>query len=198
MTWLLPAAVISVDTIWKIQTAFGSPPPSRVRFPVIPSEGWALVVFQTPAGRVWPPISAIRTAPPAAPAAALYAVVKAPWAVMATESPAWNAPVIDAGGPNPVIAVPGDTPTSPLTVVAVPLTLVTVEPPRIPKLQAAPNVMGGGGTPHVTEVVNIHTLLAASAIPNVSCAPVVIVAVKVVLGGRGPDGVNVATMVATT
>jgi hypothetical protein len=45
MTWLLPAAVISVDTIWKIQTAFGLPPASRVRFPVIPSEGWALVVL---------------------------------------------------------------------------------------------------------------------------------------------------------
>src|ERR1700694_1905105 len=167
MTWLFPAAVISVDTIWKIQTAFGLPPPSRVRFPVIPSEGWALVVFQTPAGRVCPPISAVRTAPPAAPAAALYAVVKSTWAVAATESFEWNMPVIDAGGPNPVIAVPGDTPTSPLTLVAVPATLVTVEPARIPKLQAAPNGMDPGGR-HVAEVVNVHTKLASSAMPNVS------------------------------
>src|SRR5580704_5647480 len=45
MTWLLFAAVVSVETIWKIQTAVESPPPSRVRFPVIPSEGCALVVL---------------------------------------------------------------------------------------------------------------------------------------------------------
>ena len=104
-------------------------------------------------------------------------------------------PVIDAGGPNPVIAVPGDTPTSPVTVVAVPATLVTVEPARIPKLQAAPNVMGPGAG-HAAEVVNVHTKLATSAIPNVSCAPVVIVAVKVVLGARVPEGVKVAILVA--
>ena len=39
MTLLLPAAVVSVDTTWKIQTALGSPLPSRVRFPVIPRDG---------------------------------------------------------------------------------------------------------------------------------------------------------------
>src|SRR5438128_2191975 len=44
ITWLFPAAVVNVDTIWKIQVAFGSPLPSRVRLPVIPSEGCALVV----------------------------------------------------------------------------------------------------------------------------------------------------------
>jgi hypothetical protein len=43
MTSLLPAAVVRVDTIWKIQTPFALP--LRVRFPVIPSEGWALVVL---------------------------------------------------------------------------------------------------------------------------------------------------------
>jgi len=43
MTWLLFAAVVSVDTIWKIQTPFALP--LRVRLPVIPSEGWALVVL---------------------------------------------------------------------------------------------------------------------------------------------------------
>jgi hypothetical protein len=43
MTWLLPAAVVRVDTIWKIQTPLAGP--LRVRFPVIPSEGWALVVL---------------------------------------------------------------------------------------------------------------------------------------------------------
>jgi hypothetical protein len=58
--------------------------------------------------------------------------------------------------------------------------------------------MGPGGIPHVVGVVNVHTLLAASALPNVSCAPVVIVAVKRVLGARGPEGVKVAIMVAAT
>jgi hypothetical protein len=43
MTWLLFEAVVSVETIWKIQTPLEGP--LRVRFPVIPSEGWALVVL---------------------------------------------------------------------------------------------------------------------------------------------------------
>jgi hypothetical protein len=33
---LLPVAVVSVEPIWKMKTAPGSPWPSRVRFPVIP------------------------------------------------------------------------------------------------------------------------------------------------------------------
>ena len=45
MMWLLPAAVVKVDCIWKIHTAFGLPPPSSVRLPVIPSEGCAVVVL---------------------------------------------------------------------------------------------------------------------------------------------------------
>jgi hypothetical protein len=52
----------------------------------------------------------------------------------------------------------------------------------------------GGG--HAAEVVNVHTKLVASATPNVSCAPVVIVAVKVVLGARLAAGVKVAIWVA--
>jgi hypothetical protein len=43
MTWLLPAAVVSVLWTWKIQTPLAGP--LRARFPVIPSEGWALVVL---------------------------------------------------------------------------------------------------------------------------------------------------------
>jgi hypothetical protein len=35
---LLPDAVISVDPLWKIQTASGSPPASSVRIPVIEKE----------------------------------------------------------------------------------------------------------------------------------------------------------------
>jgi hypothetical protein len=51
----------------------------------------------------------------------------------------------------------------------------------------------GGG--HDAEV-NVHTKLAASAMPDVSWAPVVMVAVKVVLGARAPEGVKVAILVA--
>jgi len=106
-------------------------------------------------------------------------------------------PVMDAGGPNPVIALPGHTPTSPLTVVAVPTTLVTVEPPRIPKLQAVPNPgTGGGGGGHTPDVVKVQTKLAARVLPNVSAAAVVMVAVKVVLAGRLAVGVKLATLVA--
>jgi hypothetical protein len=43
MTWLLPAAVVRVDTTWKIQTPLALP--LRVRLPVIPSDGWELVVL---------------------------------------------------------------------------------------------------------------------------------------------------------
>jgi len=117
-------------------------------------------------------------APPAVPAALLYAVVKAPWAPMATESPECSVPVRFPGG-NPTIAVPAQTPTSPLTFVgaAVVEVFVTVEPARIPKLQAAPKGIAPPGGVQVGEVVNVHTKLAASGIPEVSWAPVVIVAV---------------------
>src|ERR1700730_12469770 len=144
-------------------------------------------------------MSGARTAPPAAPAALLYAVVKSPCAVMAMESFEWKAPVMEAGDPNPVMAVPGDTPTSPLTVVAVPATFVSVEPARIPKRQAAPSAKppaAGGG--HTAEVVNVQTKLLASPLPYRSCAAVVIVAVKVALAARGAKGVKVAVLVAAT
>lgn len=43
MTWLLPLAVVTVETIWKIQIPEAGP--AKVRLPVIPSEGCALVVL---------------------------------------------------------------------------------------------------------------------------------------------------------
>jgi hypothetical protein len=52
-----------------------------------------------------------------------------------------NIPVVTPGG-KPTIADPGHTPTSPLTLVSP--VLVTVEPARIPKLQAAPAATGAG------------------------------------------------------
>jgi hypothetical protein len=46
-------------------------------------------------------------------------------------------------------------------------------------------------------VLKLQTKLAASAMPNTSIAPVLIVAVKVP-GARPPDGVKVAILVAAT
>ena len=143
-------------------------------------------------------MSAGRMAPPGVPAAALYAVVRDPWALAATESAEWSMPVKVPGG-NPTIAVPGDTPTSPLTLVgaAVVEVLVTVEPPRIPKLQAAPRGMALPGA-QTAEVVKDHRTLAASPVPEALVAPVVMVAVYMVRGERAPEGVKVATLVEAT
>src|SRR3977135_492886 len=55
---------------------------------------------------------------------------------MATASLLWIAPPTTMPGGKPVTALPGLTPTLPLTVVAP--VLVTVEPPRTPKFCAVP------------------------------------------------------------
>src|ERR1700692_4613150 len=55
---------------------------------------------------------------------------------MATASLLWIAPPTTTPGGKPVTALPGLTPTLPLTVVAP--VLVTVEPPRTPKFCAVP------------------------------------------------------------
>jgi hypothetical protein len=95
---------------------------------------------------------------------------------------------------------------SPVTMVG-PTLLTTGVAPKIPKVQAVPNgeggAGGGGGGGGVAggqrgEVVNVHTNLTARVLPNVSAAPVVIVAVKRVLGARALEAVKVATSVATT
>src|SRR5580704_1730431 len=52
----------------------------------------------------------------------------------------------------------------------------------------------GGG--HGGEVVNDQVKLAVSELPKVSCAPVEMVAVKVVFDARAAEGVKVATLVA--
>jgi hypothetical protein len=85
-------------------------------------------------------------------------------------------------------------------VVAVPVTLVTVDPAKIPKLHAdpSPESVCGGGSEQEAEVVNVHTNFDARVLPNVSAVPVVIVAVKVVLGARLTVGVKVAISVAET
>jgi hypothetical protein len=85
---------------------------------------------------------------------------------------------VNIPGGNPVIALPGDTPTSPLTFVgaAVVEVLVTVEPARIPKEQAAPRRMAPAGGVQIGEVVKDHGKLAASGVPDAFVAPVVMVA----------------------
>src|SRR5690349_16364422 len=106
-------------------------------------------------------------APPAAAAALLYAVVKSPWAVMATPSAMCFVPVSVPGG-NPVIEAAGNIPTSPVTLVG-PILLTTGVAPRIPKLQAAPNAKGGGGAGQgPAGVVKLHMRLETSLLPNVS------------------------------
>src|SRR5580692_11840406 len=101
---------------------------------------------------------------------------------MATESPRCSTPVIVPGG-NPVTESAGQIPISPVTFVG-PILLTTGVAPRIPKLQLAPNAMAAAGGAHGAVVMNVHTLLAASELPNVSATPVVMVAVKVVFGAR--------------
>jgi hypothetical protein len=53
-------------------------------------------------------------------------------------------------------------------------------------------VGGAGGRHSVAPVVKVHTKLLASAVPNMFCAPVVMVAVYSVLTTRLADGVKIA------
>ena len=53
-------------------------------------------------------------------------------------------------------------------------------------------VGGAGGRQSVAAVVKVHTKLLASAVPNMFCAPMVIVAVYSVLTARLADGVKIA------
>ena len=56
-----------------------------------------------------------------------------------------------------------------------------------------PTETGGAGGRHATAaVVKVHTKLPASEFPNMSCAPVVIVAVYSVFRARGFAGVKIA------
>jgi hypothetical protein len=109
-------------------------------------------------------------------------------AVADVASPAWIAPVKVPGG-KPVTAVPGLTPRSPVRAVApVP---VSVEPARTTNAPAPPRATDSGLPPPVADVVKLHTLLLASALPATSLAAVVIVAVYDVLGARALVGENV-------
>src|SRR5437667_5716726 len=186
ITWRAEV-VVRVDAIWKMKTALASPWASSVRSPEeISSEE---VDLYRPGVRVCPPrLPAIVIAPTVRPAASLYAVVKASCAWAAAGSPAWIVPLTVPGG-NPVTAVPGLSPRSPLTVVAP--VLVTVEPARTANVLAAPGAVGGW-VAAVAAVVKLQLKSAASALPARSLAPVVTVAVNVVRGTRALAGVKVA------
>src|SRR5439155_779056 len=172
-----------------MKTALASPWASSVRSPEeISSEEMDLY---RPGVRVCPPrFPATRIAPTVRPAASLYAVVKSSCAWAAAGSPAWIVPLTLPGG-NPVTAVPGLSPRSPLTVVAP--VLLTVEPARTANVLAAPRATGAcpAGVAAAV-VVKLQTSLLASALPARSRAPVVTVAVNVVRGGRALAGVKVA------
>ena len=137
-TTLLAESVTRVDGAWKMKTAFGSPPASRVSDPPTSSEDDALY---TPGARVWPaPMKAGTLAVGLRPAASLYAVVRSDWAPFATPSAWWMVPPVTMPGGNPVTAVPGLTPRSPLMVLGP--VLVTVCPARTAKLPAVPSPTG--------------------------------------------------------
>src|SRR5688572_17503940 len=109
-------------------------------------------------------------APAVRPAASLYAVVKSSCAWAAAASAAWIVPLTVG---NPVTAVPGLNPRSPLIVVGP--VLVTVEAARTANVLADPRATGAWPAV-VAAVVKLQTKLAASALPARSLAPVVIVA----------------------
>jgi hypothetical protein len=60
------------------------------------------------------------------------------------------------------------------------------------------SVTVGGVVAHDVEVVKVQAFSAVRGLPNVFATPVVIVAVKVVLGARLTVGVKVAVWVAAT
>src|ERR1041385_287591 len=97
-------------------------------------------------------------------------MVTSPWARAAAASAAWIVPFTIPGG-NPVTAVPGLSPRSPLTVDAP--VLVTVEAARTTNVPADPRAMGACPAA-VAAVVKLQTKLAASALPARSLGPVVI------------------------
>src|SRR4030095_14780170 len=120
---------------------------------------------------VWPPIfPASVIAPAVRPAASLYAVVKSTCARAAAASAAWIVPLTVG---NPVTAVPGLNPRSPLIVVGP--VLVTVEAARTANVEAAPRAIGPW--PAVAAVVKLQTRPTPNALPARSLLPVLIVAV---------------------
>jgi len=82
-----------------------------------------------------------------------------------------------------------------LMTVRIPWLVIPAAPPKAPKEAADPRLTGPGPAPvNGGPVVKVHgfgTAPLASALPNRSFAPVVTVAVYMVLGRRGVAGLNV-------
>ena len=106
----LPDAVVSVEPAWKMNTAFGSPPPFRVTEPV---RARLDVDWYTPETSVDPPRSPDTVVKGVRPAASRYAVDRSVWAARAAASVWWITPELKIPGGKPVMEVPGDRPTSP-------------------------------------------------------------------------------------
>jgi hypothetical protein len=126
-----------------MKTASGLPCAFSVSAPLTCSEDVALY---TPGESVWPgTVNPEGKLPDGLrPAASLYAVVRSDWATTATASAECTAPFTVPGG-NPVIAVPGLTPRSPLIVLGP--VLVTVDPASTAKLPAVPRPTGATAAP---------------------------------------------------
>jgi hypothetical protein len=162
---LLAESVMSVEGDWKMKTAFGSPPASRVSDPPTSSEEDALY---TPGARVAPaPMKAGTLAVGLRPAASLYAVVRSDSACNATASAPCMAPFTMPGG-NPVTALPGLTPRSPLMTLGP--VLVTVVPARTPKLPAVPRPTGAVAATAGWAAMNMAMAPAAATGPAASQA----------------------------
>jgi hypothetical protein len=162
---LLAESVMSVEGAWKMKTAFGSPPASRVSDPPTSSEEDALY---TPGARVAPaPMKAGTLAVGLRPAASLYAVVRSDSACNATASAPCMAPFTMPGG-NPVTALPGLTPRSPLMTLGP--VLVTVVPARTPKLPAVPRPTGAVAATAGWAAMNMAMAPAAATGPAASQA----------------------------
>src|ERR1044071_5207305 len=106
------------------------------------------------------------------PAAALYAVVRTPWAWAAAASAIWIVPFTVG---DPVTEVPGLNPRSPLIVVAP--VLVTVEAPRTANVLADPRPTGAWPPDVPAAAVKLQLTALVNAVPARSLAPVVTVAV---------------------
>lgn len=97
------------------------------------------------------------------------------------------------------MAVPGLTPKSPPTELGP--VLLTVVPAKTTKLPAVPRlhaVAGGAAVAHDTNCHGFGTGPGANGAPAKSVAPVVMVAVNVVLVANALVGVKVAVRVATS
>ena len=164
---LLAESVTSVEGTWKMKTAFGSPPASRVSDPPTSSEEDALY---TPGASVWPaPMKAGTLAVWARPAASLYAVVRSDWACAATASALCMVPLITWPGGNPVTAAAGLTPRSPLMMLR-PVLVTWGVPARTAKLAAVPSPTGAVAATAGWAAMNMAMAPAAATGPAASQA----------------------------